>query len=361
MKKTLKKASIATLAGIMAAAVPFTAMASEPAATTPDSSEQTEISVEITEDDIEAFLDSLAASLAEDTSSDSGADSDYDLEGINGSALETEILSILSQIGTEIQNALSEEQIQKINNAFDTLITGVTDNAEVFLNQLVEVFDEVSSNISLDEDDASLFEMTPEEEAVFNQMGEVYDAIDALEAENIDTWKKLYQNTTVEDIDNDFDESAFITESKNLTADEKDVLLKQIEQEDAYQTQLCELQDELSAINNTDYSGGTTDEEQAVWNKILTFYNRAYAVRQTNADLWNVIDEALNESDDYFTVIEDMESFINSLDALTNEEKADAIADNKLIDIFNAQADLLLDAYYDISADETVDTTSAEG
>ena len=360
MKKTLKKASVATLAGIMAAAVPFTAMASEPAAIMPDSSEQTEISVEITDEDVDAFLNELAALFAEDTVSDYSYDDDYNF-GADVTTFEEDILDILDQIGTEIQNALSEEQIQKINDAFDILVTGVTDHAEVFLNTLVEVFSEVSSDISLDDDNTNFFEMSPEEEAVYSQMCDVYDALDILEYLNIDTWKKLYQNTTAADITADFDESSFIIKSKNLTTDEKNVLLQQIEQEDTYQAQLSELQDELSAINNTDYSGGMSDEEQAAWNKILTFYNRAYAVRQANADLWEVIDNALNESDDYFTVIEDLDSFINSLDTLTNEEKVDAIADNNLMDIFNAQADSLLDEYYDISADETVDSSEAVG
>lgn len=360
MKKTLKKASVATLAGIMAAAVPFTAMASEPAITMPDSSEQTEISAEITDEDIDALLNELAALFAEDTASDYSIDDDYNF-GADVTTLEEYIFDILDQIGTEIQNALSEEQIQKINDAFDVLVTGVADHAEVFMNTLAEVFSDVSTDISLDEDDTNFFEMTPEEEAVYSQMCEVYDALDVLEYLNIDTWKKLYQNTTAADISDDFDESAFIIKSKNLTTDEKNVLLQQIEQEDTYQAQLSELQDELSAINNTDYSGGMSDEEQAAWNKILTFYNRAYAVRQANADLWEVIDNALNESDDYFTVIEDLASFINSLDTLTNEEKVDAIADNNLIDIFNAQGDALLDAVYDISADETVDSSEAVG
>lgn len=361
MKKTLKKASIATLAGIMAVAVPFTAMASEPAATASDSSEQTEITVEITDEDVDAFLNELAALFAEDTSSDYSTDSDYSFETADEIAFEEDIFDILDQIATEIQNALSEEQIQEINDAFDSLINGIADHAEVFLDKLGEILDGASADISLDEDDASFFEMTPEEEAVYNQMSEIYDAVDALEASNIDTWKKLYQNTTAADISDDFDESSFIIKSKNLTTDEKNVLLQQIELEETYQTQLSELQDELSAINDTDYSGSTSDEEQAVWNKILTFYNRAYAVRQADDDLWEVIDNALNETDDYFTVIEDLDSFINSLDTLTNEQKAAAIADNNLIDIFNAQADSLLDAFYGISADETVDSSKAVG
>ncbi len=367
MKKTLKKASIATLAGIMAAAVPFTAMASEPTATVPDSSEQTEMAAEMTEEEFEAFLDELLQSLDDDTTSsdyswdsDYNWDSDYSTDTISEAQLEQEIFNILAGIGTEIENALSVEQIEEINEAFNSLLVGVTDHVEVFLNRLVDILDDASSEIGLDED-TNYFEMSAEEEAIWNQMSEIYDAIDELEAENIDTWKKLYQNTTVDDIDEDFDESAFIIKSKDLTTDEKNVLLDQIEQEDLYQEQLSAYQDELNAMRDTDYLGSITAEEQAVWNKILTFYNRAYVVHQSNAELWCTIDEALNEVSDYSAVLDDLDSFINGLDTITDEQKAAAIADNNLVYIFNRQAELLEDSIYNSIIDESDYIANAAG
>ena len=362
MKKNFKKASIAALAGIMAAAAPFTVMASEQTTATAATSEQTEISTEVTDEEIEAFIDSLIAAFDEETTdSDYSTNSNYSLDTIDEAEIEQGILDILDQIGTEIENALSEEQIQRINDAFDNLLNGVADHTEVFLNELVEVFNEVSANMGLTEDDASYFEMSEEEEAVWSQMSIVYDELDALEATNIDTWKKLYQNTTVDDIDEDFDESAFILKSDDLTTAEKEALLDQIEQEDTYQSQLSELQDELSALYDTDYSGGTSDEEQASWNRILSFYNRAYAIRQTNADLWGTIDDALNESDDYLADTSDMTAFINGLDTLTNEEKTAAITDNNLVDIFNKQAEILTDSILGDVTEEASDASNAVG